>query len=71
MAFTLEQLNAVKAAIASGELEVEFNGKRVKYRSMADLREAKELIEAELIALGIYTPPTAGVVRTSVFRRER
>ena len=30
----------------------------------------KDIIEAELIALGIYTPPTANVVRTSVFRRE-
>lgn len=71
MAFTIEQLNAVKAAMASGELEVEFNGKRVKYRSMTELREAKDVIEAELIALGIYTPPAAGMVRTSVFRRER
>lgn len=71
MSFTLEQLTAVKQAIASGTLEVEFNGKRVKYRSMSELREAKELIEAELIALGIYTPPTAGTVRTSIFRRER
>ena len=71
MSFTLEQLTAVKAAIASGTLEVEFNGKRVKYRSMSELREAKDIIEAELIALGIYTPPMANVVRTSVFRRER
>lgn len=71
MSFTLEQLTAVKAAIASGELEVEFNGKRVKYRSMTELREAKDVIEAELIALGVYTPPTASMVRSSVFRRER
>ena len=35
MSFTLEQLTAVKAAIASGTLEVEFSGKRVKYRSMS------------------------------------
>mgnify|MGYP000491054241 CR=1 FL=1 len=43
MSFTLEQLTAVKAAIASGTLEVEFNGKRVKYRSMSELREAKDI----------------------------
>lgn len=71
MSFTLEQLTAVKQAIASGTLEVEFNGKRVKYRSMSELREAKELIEAELIALGLYTSPTASGIRTSIFRRER
>ena len=35
------------------------------------LREAKDIIESELIALGIYAPPTANVVRTSMFRRER
>lgn len=71
MAFTLEQLNAVKSAIASNTLEVEFNGRRMKYRSMGELMQAKDVIEAELIALGIYTPPAAGMVRTSVFRRER
>lgn len=71
MAFTLEQLTAIKSAMASGELEVEFNGKRIKYRSMAELKEAKEIVETELVALGIYTPPTASLVRTSYARRER
>lgn len=59
MAFTTTQLDAIKAAIASGELTVEFMGPggpmRVTYRSMAELIAAKNMIEAELGAAGTIT----------------
>jgi hypothetical protein len=55
MAFTLNQLNAVDAAIASGQLSVEYDGKKISYRSMDDLLKARELIRSELIAAGVLT----------------
>ena len=55
MAFTTTQLAAIEAALASGELTVEYDGKRVTYRSMAELRQARDLIRGELIAAGTLT----------------
>lgn len=64
--FTVEQYNAIRAAIGSGELIVQHNGKRVEYRSMAELREAMTIIESDLIAAGLLAAPSAGgVVRGS------
>ena len=42
--WTLEDLAAIEAAIASGALEVEYNDRRVKFRSIKDLREARQMI---------------------------
>jgi hypothetical protein len=58
MAFTTTQLAAVEAAIASGELTVEYDGKRVTYRDMDDLRAARDLIRGELIEAGTITETT-------------
>lgn len=69
MAFTLTQLDAIDAAITSGELIVEYEGKKVQYRSMADLMQARELVRAELIATGQLTPPATTTL--SYVRRER
>lgn len=58
--FTVTQLEAIEAAIGSGELTVEYDGKKVTYRSMADLKAARDLIKAELEASGAIasgTPP--------------
>lgn len=52
MAYTQTDLDAVKAAIASGELTIEHNGRKVTYRSMADLERAKAIIEGELVVVG-------------------
>lgn len=57
MPFTSTDLAAVDAAIASGELSVEVEGKRIQYRSMADLLQARQHIVGE-IALAAST--TAG-----------
>ena len=50
MAFTPQDLAAVDAAIASGELTVRANGREVTYRSTADLFKAREAIAAVLAA---------------------
>lgn len=45
---TQADLNAIDKAIASGQRVVQYNGKRVEYRDIAELREARKLIEAQL-----------------------
>lgn len=69
MAFTTAQLAAIEAAMASGELIVEYEGKKVQYRSMADLTIARNTVRAELIASGLLTPPATNTI--SYARRER
>lgn len=69
MAFTIAQLDAIDAALTSGELIVEYEGKKVQYRSMADLMQARELVRAELIAAGQLAPPATTTL--SYARRER
>jgi len=51
MAFTQQDLAAVQQAIATGELTVRTaNGQSVTYRSIAELKEARNLIEADMAA---------------------
>lgn len=50
MAHTQTDLDAIKAAIASGEQSVEMAGRKVVYRSVDDLRKARDDIAAELAA---------------------
>ena len=52
MAFTLTQLNALEAALASGQTSVSYDGKRVDYRSVGELVQARNIVRAELIASG-------------------
>ena len=56
MAYTVAQLEAIQAAIASGELTVSYEGKTVTYRSMDDLLKAEARIRAALEAAGTLTP---------------
>jgi len=48
MAFTQTDLDAVNAAISSGELTVKHNGREVTYRSMDDLLKARTTIANEI-----------------------
>lgn len=48
MAFTQTDLDNINSAIATGELAVEVNGRKVVYRSVDDLMKARALISAEL-----------------------
>lgn len=52
MAFTTTQLAAIESAIASGSLEVTYEGKTVKYASMDDLQKRYNFIRSKLIAQG-------------------
>jgi hypothetical protein len=50
MAWTQTQLDAVEAAIASGELTVRFGDRTVTYRSMDELLQARAVIKDSLAA---------------------
>lgn len=67
MAFTLDQLQALDNAIALGELSVEYNGKKVVYRSVGEMIAARNLMRGELIAADLLIPVQNTV---SYLRRE-
>lgn len=48
MAFTTADLAAVEAAIASGELSVQYADRKVQYRSIDELMRARDTISKEL-----------------------
>jgi hypothetical protein len=48
MAYTIDDLNALKAAIAQGVREVEYADKKVTYRSLNEMLQILKLIEQEL-----------------------
>jgi hypothetical protein len=50
MAFTQADLDAIESAIAKGEAVVVFADRRVEYRSMADLEQARKTIISALAA---------------------
>lgn len=55
MAFTVSQLQALEAAIASGHKRVSYDGKTVEYQSTADMVQAAGIIRADLIANGLLS----------------
>ena len=44
MPFTQDDLDAIRRAIATGELEVEYADRRVRYRSIDELLKAEQRI---------------------------
>ncbi|KVP24434.1 hypothetical protein WJ86_14495 [Burkholderia multivorans] len=48
MAYTKQDLERIQSAIAKGELEVQYADRRVRYRSIAELREARTEIIRDL-----------------------
>ena len=50
MAFTQTDLDNINAAIATGELSVEVNGRKVVYRSVDDLLKARSIIADDIAA---------------------
>lgn len=48
MALTTSDLTALETALASGELTVEYDGRRVTFRSVAELRSAIEYVKGEI-----------------------
>jgi hypothetical protein len=59
MAYTVEQRDALQEAIASGVMETTYDGKRVKYQSMAEMRSTLAMMNAELAGAS-GTRPTSG-----------
>lgn len=45
MVLSASDLDALDRAIASSELEVEVDGRRVRYRSMSELMKARQHVE--------------------------
>ena len=63
MAWTQTDLDAVEAAIASGELTVQHSdGRRITYRSIDELKAARSLIKGEI------SPPTTPRLRRIITR---
>jgi len=58
MAFTLNQLNAIEAAIGSGTLTVTYDGKSQTYRNMKELIDAHAFISRRLQGQGALAAPT-------------
>ena len=52
MAFTLTQLAALEEAIGTGELSVQYDGKKVEYRSIEELIRAYHFVRNALMATG-------------------
>lgn len=63
MAYTQTDLDAVNAAMASGELKIEVAGRMVMYRSIDELIKARNIISAEIAATA--TASTSSVRRGS------
>lgn len=66
MAYSQAQLDAIKAAYASGVTRVSYDGKTTEYRSLAEMREIIATIEADLAAQAGRKRPVAGF---ATFRR--
>ena len=50
MAWTTDELDALKRAYASGTLRVSYDGKTVDYRSVAEIDRAIEALDREIAA---------------------
>lgn len=48
MAYTQAQLDALETAIAQGASECDFDGKRVKFRSLADMNALRQQMRSAL-----------------------
>jgi len=70
MALTKTDLDNIDAAIATGELEVEFNGRRVKYRSVTELMAARAHVASVVSASSSARPQAAYRVNFSTSRRD-
>ncbi|MCC6389136.1 MAG: hypothetical protein IT167_00940 [Bryobacterales bacterium] len=65
MAWTQAHLDAIEAAIASGELTVRFGDRTVTYRSMDELLQARAVIKEALAAQAGTTPDRYSFAQTS------
>ena len=52
MAFTKTDLDALEAAIASGNRDVQLDGKRVVYRNLQEMLQIRDIMRRELAETG-------------------
>jgi hypothetical protein len=57
MAVTQEQIDALTAAIGSGERQITYNGRTITYRSIDDLIKARDALRTELIGQSATARP--------------
>lgn len=61
MTFTQMQLDAIEVAIANGRTSVEYDGRKVTYRSLAEMLKVRDLIRQQL-GLSAKSPRTRVIV---------
>lgn len=67
MALTNADLTRLESALAQGEMTVEYDGKRVTFRSVAELKEAIAYVKD---ALAAQTPAGSQTVTYASFSRD-
>lgn len=67
MAWTQEQVEALRSAVASGQVEVAYSDKRVRYHSLSEMRALLAQMETELAAASGTRPSSHVLLR---FRRD-
>lgn len=71
MAFTQTDIDALKAAIATGALEVEFGAgpdkRKVRYRNLADMKETLALMLADVAPETVDAHRTVGQFYSGLF----
>lgn len=60
MSWNQAELDALRRAYAQGALEVEFNGRRVRYENGENLMNRIRVIEREMAGTGSQAYPVAG-----------
>lgn len=55
MTYTVQQFTDLTAAIATGQLEVQYADKRVKYQDLAEMRKLRDEMRAELESSGLLS----------------
>jgi len=63
MAFTQDDLDAIDQALISGELEVSYQDRKVRYRSVRELKEMRLLISKSM-----NNKPRPGLYRVELDR---
>ena len=61
MAWTMTDLEAIKAAIATGARRVRYKDHEVQYHSLEDMIRAKNMIQAEVENAGGGRPNRGGI----------
>lgn len=70
MAFTVAQLTVIEEAIASGSLEVTYEGKTIKYPSFEDLQKRYDFVKAQLVAAGAVAASSTPRVSVTDFSKD-